>query len=346
MTEYQIFNLEEIKELISSFNDLQSGLNLLKSLSDDFNTKEIKINDLNISIENLSTFPEILSSIQSLVDDLLPITKHNIIVFNEFQKALLSKFKRNYMEKLKRLKINKATLQKFGNSLIKNKNISKIVSNISYVHSIKFAQWVELIDSLKQNSIFKNIIRKFNEFYLSLIEAKLNEQISKIQDNLDESVLNNYKKAFYEQPNLTFSEYQNLYDTNLSKEELEAKKSLFEKEQKELDLEKLKEDQEKQDELYQDYLRLSSKEFERKRRKERRGKLSKIDLKSKNQKKVEISEETSEKIEKFKSDLDHSSKNSYLVNDDENKSPIDLIRERKKKKSEEFKRYKKHFETE
>ena len=345
MTEYQNFNLEEIKELISSFNDLQSGLNLLKSLSDDFNTNEIKINDMNVSIENLGRFPEILYSIQSLVDDLLPITKHNINVFNEFQNALLSKFKRNYKEKLKKLKINNATLQKFGNSLIKNKNISKIVSNVSYVHSIKFAQWVELIDSLKQNSTFKTTIRMLNDFYQGLIEVKLNEQLSKIQDNLDESVLNNYKKAFYEQPNLTFSEYQHLNDTNLSRQELEEKESLFEKERKKLDLEKLKEDQEKQDELYQDYLRLSSKEFERKRRKERRGKLSKIDLKSKDQKKIEISEETSEKIEKFKSNLDHSLKNSYLVNDDENKSPIELIRERKKKKSEEFKRYKKHFET-
>ena len=114
----------------------------------------------------------------------------------------MSKFKRNYKEKLKKLKINNATLQKFGNSLIKNKNISKIVSNVSYVHSIKFAQWVELIDSLKQNSTFKTTIRMLNDFYQGLIEVKLNEQLSKIQDNLDESVLNNYKKAFYEQPNL------------------------------------------------------------------------------------------------------------------------------------------------
>ena len=345
MIKYEILNLEEIKDIISSFNDLQSAYNLLHSLSDEFNINDIQIKDLNLSKEDLTDLKVIINSMRSLIDTLLPITDYNINVFNEFQNELLAKFKRNYIVKLKSLGLSKKRLQFLGNSLIKNKNTYKIVSNISYIYSLKLTQWLELLDSLKENTIFNNLIRKLNKFYQALIEVKLNEQLKTIQDSLDESVINDYKKAFYENPNLTFSEYRQLYETSLSEEELDQKKNIFKREREKIELEKLKENQEKQDDLYKDYLRLPSKEFERKRRKERRGKLSKVDLKKKNNKKIEISKETSEKIEKFKNSFDKSLKNKYLVQDDEEKSPIELIRERKKKKSEEFDRYKKHFET-
>lgn len=346
MIEYEVFNLEEIKELISSFNDLQISYNLLNSLSDDFKTNDIRINNVSISQDNLIHFTDILNSIHSLIDNLLEITDQNINLFNEFQNNLLSKFKRNYKKKLKGLELNKHTLQHLGNSLIKNKNVFKIVSNISYVQSIRLSQWFELIDSLKQNSTFNIIIQKLNKFYQDLIEHKLNEQLSKIQGKFDESFINDYKRAFYEDPKLTISEYQHLYENSLNKEEFEEKKDYIEKEQKKLELEKLKKNQEKQDELFQDYLRLPSKEFERRRRKEQREKLSKIDLESTNDKKIEISKEASEKIEKFKSSLDKSLENNYLFKENEDKSPIELIRERKKRKSEEFRKYKKHFEAE
>jgi hypothetical protein len=346
MIKYEILNLEEIKDIISSFNDLQSAFNLLHSISDEFRTYNIQIDDSIISKENLLDLKTISSSIQSLIHDLFPVTNHNIHIFNEFQNELLSKFKRSYKARLKDLGLNKKNLQHLGNSLIKSKKISKIVSNISYIYSLKLTQWLELIDSLKQNSIFNNIVQKLNTFYQELIEDKLSKQLSTIQGKFDESIINDYKEAFYKQPNLTFSEYQHLHKTSLSKDELKEKKEIIKKEQDKLELEKLKENQVQQDELYQDYLRLPNKEFERKRRKKRREKLNKIDLNEKNNNKIEISKETYEKIEKFKSSFDEPLKNKYLVQETEDKSPIELIRERKKKKSEEFKRYKKHFEAE
>jgi hypothetical protein len=177
-------------------------------------------------------------------------------------------------------------------------------------------------------------------------EPEIDKKISRefAEGKFDEEIINAFKAAFYENPNLTFSEFQNIYETSLSEEELREKEGSYKKEQERLELNKLKEDQEKQDKLYQDYLKLPGKEFERKRRKERRGKLSRIDLKSSDDTKIEISKETSEKIEKFKSSFDRSIRNRYTVQENGEKSPIDLIRERKKKKSEEFKRYEKHFE--
>jgi hypothetical protein len=345
MIEYEILNLEEIKTMISSFNDLQSAYNLLQSYSIESPLKSIEIKNLKLSEEELTRFKFILNSIQSLIDDLLHITDQNIIIFNAFQNELLAKFKRSYKERLKSLELNKQNLQILGNSLIKNKNISKIVSNISYIHSLKLTQWLELIDSLKENTTFKIIIEKINGFYQDLIKVRLNEQLSMIRDKFDQTLINKYKKAFYENPSLSFSEYRHIYENSLTKEELDQKQDIIKHKREKLELEKLKENQERQDTLYQDYLRLPSKEFERKRRKERRGKLSKIDLKENNNK-IEISKETSDKIEKFKNSFDKSLKNRYLVQEDDGKNPIDLIRERKKKKSEEFKKYKKHFEAE
>lgn len=345
MIEYEILNLEEIKGMLSSFNDLQSAYNLLKSLSNEFPINNIEIESLKLSEEELNRVNFILNSIQSLIDDLLPVTEHNIILFNAFQNELLTKFKRSYKQKLKSLELNKKNLQILGNSLIKNKNISKIVSNITYIHSLKLTQWLELIDSLKENTTFNLIIEKINIFYQDLIKARLNEQLSMVRDKFDETFINEYKEAFYENPSLSFSEYRQIYENSLTKEELDQKQDIIKNNQERLEFEKLKKNQEKQDALYQDYLRLPSKEFERKRRKEHRGKLSKVDLKVNNIK-IEISKETSEKIEKFKDSFDKSIKNRYLAEEDDGANPIDLIRERKKKKTEEFKRYKKHFEAE
>jgi len=346
MIEYKTLNLEEIKDILSSFNDLQSAFNLLHTLSDEFTTNEILNNKLNLSNELLADLKVILNSIQSLIKDLLVITENNIHLFNKFQNELLAKYKRKYKGKLRNLELNQKNLQNFGNSLIKNKRVSKINSKLSYIHSLKLIQWVELVDSLKQNSTFNIIIQKIDKFFHDLIEEKFHKQLSLINGEFDESVLKGYKEAFYEQPNLTFSEFQHLYESSISKEELDKKKEIIKKEREKLDLEKLKENQEKQDKLYQDYLRLPSKEFERKRRKERRGKLNKIDLKKKSSNKIEISKETEEKIEKFKNSFDQSLKNKYMIQEKEEKSPIELIRERKKKKREEFKRYKQHFEAE
>ncbi|KKL55087.1 hypothetical protein LCGC14_2258910, partial [marine sediment metagenome] len=58
---------------------------------------------------------------------------------------------------------------------------------------------------------------------------------------------------------------------------------------------------------------------------------------------IEISEEISEKIEKFKSKFNKSFEEKYLIKKDEEKDPIDLIRERKSNKDKEYKHFKDHF---
>ena len=62
-------------------------------------------------------------------------------------------------------------------------------------------------------------------------------------------------------------------------------------------------------------------------------------------KKLELSDEVSEKIEKFKLKFDKKSNENYLTKEDVNGDPLKIIRERKEKKEKEYKKYKDHFES-
>ena len=50
-------------------------------------------------------------------------------------------------------------------------------------------------------------------------------------------------------------------------------------------------------------------------------------------------------IEKFKSEMDRRFKEEFIIKKDEDTDPLDLIRERKLKKAEEYKNYIKKFEN-
>ena len=110
-------------------------------------------------------------------------------------------------------------------------------------------------------------------------------------------------------------------------------------------MKKLKKNQEEQKKTYEEYLKLSDSEFKRLRRKKSREKLTDISEKSTEKDSIEISDEVSEKIEKFKSQLEKRFNEEFMIQKDEEKDPLDLIRERKKKKEKEYKKYKDHFEN-
>ena len=79
-------------------------------------------------------------------------------------------------------------------------------------------------------------------------------------------------------------------------------------------------------------------------RKEKREKLADVIVDG-NQNELELSNEVSEKIKKFKMEFDKNFKEKYLNQKDDDKDPIELIREIKKKKEIEYKKFKNHFES-
>ncbi len=64
-----------------------------------------------------------------------------------------------------------------------------------------------------------------------------------------------------------------------------------------------------------------------------------------NEKTLEITEEISQKIEIFKKQMDKRSQEHHHTHSDSSIDPIKLIRERKRKKKEEYDMYKDHFES-
>ncbi|MHA2390918.1 MAG: hypothetical protein ACXAEX_03020 [Promethearchaeota archaeon] len=345
MMENQIFNLEKIKELTTSIDILQAKIYQLKDTSaklEDYRKSAIQ----NIKTENFNSQIEILTNlINDIKTNLENVVKDNISNFLSFKDGLLKKYKERYQERLKRLNLNQSQLSKIGLNLIENRKISKTIPNLSYIPSIDVLQWVDILDSLKQNSLFLKSVKKIEIYYENIIQDRFKFELSKIPKDTDESLIENFKNVFNHNPTLSFKEFLQGIEENLTQKEIKTRRDIVSQAKEREDLEKLKKKQEEHKETYEDYLKLSDREFERKIRKKSRGKLNKISISDKEVKSIQMSEEVSEKIEKFKSKLDQSFEEKYLIQKDGEKDPLDLIRERKTKKEKEYKKFKNHFEN-
>ncbi|MFX1344236.1 MAG: hypothetical protein ACFFBC_08490 [Promethearchaeota archaeon] len=344
MIENQLFNLEKIKSLTASIDVLQAKLYQLSEVSEQLKAyKQSEIHNFTneIFLSQVEKITDLMSEIGGMLENL---SKDNINIFFSLQESLIKKYKEKNQEKLKKLNLNRELLKEIGLNLIEKRKINKTIHEISYIPSIELAQWSDILDSLKQNSLFLRTTRKIKLFYETLIQDKLKIEISRISEDTDKSLIEDFKTAFLEDPNITFTEFLQDFESELTQKELETKKEFIAMVKKREELEKLKKKQEEQKEAYNDYLKLSDKAFERKVRKKAREKLSDIRTRDKETKKIEISEEVSEKIEKFKSKLGKSFEEKYLIQKDDEQDPLDLIRERKIKKKKEYKKFKDHFE--
>ncbi|MFX1321491.1 MAG: hypothetical protein ACFFAQ_07600 [Promethearchaeota archaeon] len=344
MIKNQIFNLEKIKELTSPIEELQSEINHLNEISKTvIQNKQFLIKQFSneVILEQIEGITNLLNNLNI---KLIEISNNNIKKFLEFQDNLIKKYKDLFKENLRKLKINQDNTKKIGLFLIENKTISRVIDEPSFIRSVELSQWLELIDSLKQNSLFLNVINKVNSFYNDLIQKKLKIELSKIPNDTDTLLVKEYERVFMENPNLNFKEFLKETETQLTKQELIAKEEIIIKAREKEELEKLKKKQEEQRETYEEYFKYSDTEFERRRRKKKRDKLSDIALEVEEKKPLEISDEISEKINKFKSKFEKRFKDDYMIPKDDKQDPLDLIRERKKRKQKEYKKFKDHFE--
>ncbi|MFX0021359.1 MAG: hypothetical protein ACFE9S_03475 [Candidatus Hermodarchaeota archaeon] len=345
MSDNQIFNLEKIKELTNPIGDLQIELNQIndKSFKIAKNMERIEQEFVDTSfLSQISNLKELLTNVKIKLDK---ISKINLNRFLDFQNQLITKYKDHFKERVKNLNLNRATAKKIGLNLVEEKKISKIIEFVSYVPSIEITDWLKLLDSLKHNTIFLKSIKKTHKFYENLIQIKLKEELSRIPGEVNPNLIKEYENFFIQNPTLSFDEYLKIIETKLTQYELSEKRAIIEKVKEKQELEKLKKKQEEQKTTYENYLKLSDSEFKRLRRKKSREKLTDISKKSTEKKSIEISDEVSEKIKKFKSQFEKSFNEKYMIQKDEDKDPIDLIRERKKRKDKEYKQFEDHFEN-
>ncbi len=344
MMENQVFNLEKIKELTSSIDVLQSKVHQLTNQS-------LKVETWKQSAMESFSEEKFLSQVEELYDLLIitrnklqKIAKENVSRLLYFQEGLIRKYKEINQEKIKKLKLNEDPLRKIGLFLIENRKISKLIHKISYTPSLEVSQWFEMLDSLHQNSLFLTILKKVEFYYVKVVQEKLKLEVSKIPKGTDALLIKEYKKNFLEDKELSFKEFLQIIEKNLTQQELKVKREIVKKTKEKEEFKKLKKKQEEHKETYDDYLKLSDSEFDRKRRKKYREKLNFTTKNGKKVKEIEISKEISEKIEKFKSKFNKTFADKYLIQKDDEEDPLDLVRERKRKKEKEYRHYKDHFE--
>jgi len=335
--ENQLFNFKKIKEITTPVEILQGNLFRLESIYKEY------IDNKDDAIKNFSDqdfinqIQELTQLLKNINETLIKVSKENIGKFIFFQDELIKKYKDDFVHKLKKSNLNHNNIKKIGLNLIENKKISKIIYQSSFLFSLTLAEWLDLLDSLKQNSLYLATIKKVENYYTELLKKRLQQELSKIPKNVDPNLIKDYEKSFHNNP-ITFKEFIQNIESELTQKELEAKRKIMEKTKEDATLTILKEKQERQLQSFEDYVKLSDKEFKRRMRKKKREKLSDIVEKPKKNK-IEISEEVSEKIEKFKSKFENNFEEKFLIKKDDEIDPLDLIRKRKEMKEREYKEF-------
>lgn len=336
--ENQLYNFKKIKEITTPVEILQGNLFRLEGIYKEY------IENKDDAIKNFSDqdfinqIQELTQLLKNINDTLIKVSKENIGKFIFFQDELIKKYKDDFVDKLKKSNLNRTNIKQIGLNLIENKKISKIIYQSSFLFSLTLAEWLDLLDSLKQNSLYLATLKKVEKYYSELLKKRFKQEVSKIPNNVDPNLIKDFEKSFHSNP-ITFKEYIQNIESELTQKELETKRRFIEKTKKDASLTILKEKQERQLQSFEDYFKFSNKEFERRRRKKKREKLSSIVENPKKNKKIEISEEVSEKIEKFKSKFENSFEEKFLIKKDDEIDPLDLIRKRKEMKDREYKEF-------
>ena len=342
--ENQLFNLKKIKELTSPIENLQGKINKIANLVNQFESEKLLVSQYSDNESFLSQITDLTIILESINKNLKNIFNHNINEFLILKNELNTKYKNALKNNLKLIDLNKNFTIIIGHSLIEKRSISKIITQISYTPSISIKQWLELIDALNQNTLFLSSAEKVQKSFLKLIKKRLDYELKKIPNDTPSSIIEEFEQQFNINYELTYEKFLKTIESKLTEEELHVRKELLSKSKQKQEIEELKKQQEVQMETYESYLKFSKKEFERRLRKKKREKLTDVS-ESGNQKKLELSDEVTEKIEKFKMKFDKRSDKNYLLKEDIDEDPIKIIRERKKKKEKEYKKFKDHFES-
>ncbi|TFG23483.1 MAG: hypothetical protein EU529_07175 [Promethearchaeota archaeon] len=341
--ENQLFNFKKIKEITTPVEILQGNLFRLESIYKEY------IENKDDAIKNFSDqdfinqIQELNQLLKNINDTLIKVSKENIGKFIFFQDELIKKYKDDFVDKLKKSNLNRNNIKQIGLNLIENKKISKIIYQSSFLFSLTLDEWLDLLDSLKQNSLYLATLKKVEKYYSELLKKRLKQELSKIPNNSDPNLIKDFEKSFHSNP-ITFKEFIQNIESKSTQKELETKRRFIEKTKEDASLTILKEKQERQLQSFEDYFKFSDKEFKRRMRKKKREKLSNIVENPNKNKKIEISEEVSEKIEKFKSKFENNFEEKFLIKKDDEIDPLDLIRKRKEMKDKEYKEFVKKFE--
>ena len=342
--EIELFNLEKIKGLTAPIKALQGRVNQVSNLVKNIEPDQKLASSYYGNDLLFKELEQLTKYVDKINENLKIVSNNNINKFLKLKNYLINKYKQSIKDRLKTIDLDNENLTQIGLSLIENKAISKIIERITYIPSVTIKQWLDLLDALNQNTIFLKSVDNLREHYKIILQDKLKKELAKIPRNVESFTIEDFKRQYHITPELTYDKFIQSIEHKLTEEELKSKKELLEKKKEKQKIEELKKQQEEQTESYDSYLKFSNKEFERRLRKQKREKLTDISD-TENKKDIEITEEISHKIEMFKKKMDKRSQDQHINLGDPSADPIKLIRERKRKKKEEYDKFKDHFES-
>ncbi|TFF90401.1 MAG: hypothetical protein EU548_03220, partial [Promethearchaeota archaeon] len=142
------FNLETIRNLSSFIEEVEAKVNHIDNL------RQVLINKISHrqkreeNHEKENKIYTVATDLNSLTISLKSTSEGNLNKYYRFYNQLIKKYKEQYKSKLVKSHINKEKANSLGLFLIENKNVSKVISESSFIKSLNYTLWSDLIDSL------------------------------------------------------------------------------------------------------------------------------------------------------------------------------------------------------
>ena len=196
-------------------------------------------------------------------------------IFKKIQISLTEDYQNELFSDIQNLS-KQSIVKEIGINLLKNKILEKPIASENIVFALQKKYWDALLLRAIESSKFNSTIENLNKFHYRIINEKISEELKKIPIEIDPSVKEDFKKAYFRSP-LTFSEYLNIEqkkhkerqfsldqpDSFDSSEKL-RKEFVQAIEKKKMD--KKKEDQKKSFDNYNAYFEMDDRELKRAKR--------------------------------------------------------------------------------
>ncbi|WP_371806573.1 hypothetical protein [Candidatus Lokiarchaeum ossiferum] len=230
------------------------------------------LSDLDLNMELYENLPESLKNVKtklstlfSRLDSIFSPIKN--VIFEDYQSQIINDIQNQ---------ANPLQTQKIGLYFIGNQILEKSIGTAHLVSSISPDYWTKIKQILFTTDKFLPILSNLQNFYLQLLDTKIDLELSKVPMEIDDGVREEYRKIYYKQQ-ISFADFLELnkpkkFDSSTQEESESSEKSEqlrqdFEKAIEHKKLEQKKAQQKKSFDNYQEYFKMSERDLERAKRK-------------------------------------------------------------------------------
>ena len=250
---------------------------------------ELAKNQENFQV-TLDEFKDIISSEHfqetSLSTSLHKISDNFFSQFDFIKIYLQNIVQDNTLQHTKEVISNKLIMQ-IGLDNLKLNIFHRPISNLNCVPVIDPNYWVKLLDYIGNQPKFEDTLGKLRTYYKNILDKKIDEELQKVPIDIDKEIENQYRTMYYSNP-LTFQAFIDIEEkknqdndiysfdednddynssSSVSKDNSEGLRHKFEQAIEKKKTDKMKKEQEKSFDNYENYFDMSERELNRAKRK-------------------------------------------------------------------------------